>query len=91
MNVDQLILTARVQAVQGVLSSDAIVAGLAEGACGSSGSMLLTTGKIGAGEPCIQAVEALKRNGVVGIIAPAFSWPFFRLCLISTHSLQRKI
>ncbi len=81
MNVDQLILTARVQAVQGVLSSDAIVAGLAAGTCGSSGSMLLTTGKIGAGEPCIQAGEALKRNGVVGIIASAFSWPFFRLCL----------
>ena len=81
MNLDRLILTGRIQAVQGALSSDAIMAGLAEGTYGSSGSMLLTTGKIGAGEPCIQAAETLKRNDVVGIIAPAFSWPFFRLCL----------
>ena len=81
MNVDQLILTTRVQAVRGALSSDAIVAGVAAGTCGSSGSMLLATGKIGAGEPRIPAAEALKRNGVVGIIAPAFSWLFFRLCL----------
>ncbi len=81
MNLDRLILTGRIQAVQGALSSDAIMAGLAEGTYGSSGSMLLTTGKIGAGEPCIQAAETLKRNDVVGILAPAFSWPFFRLCL----------
>ena len=81
MNLDRLILTGCIQAVQGALSSDAIMAGLAEGTYGSSGSMLLTTGKIGAGEPCIQAAETLKRNDVVGILAPAFSWPFFRLCL----------
>jgi len=81
VNLDRLILTGRIQAVQGALSSDAIMAGLAEGTYGSSGSMLLTTGKIGAGEPCIQAAETLKRNDVVGILAPAFSWPFFRLCL----------
>ena len=81
MNLDRLILTGRIQAVQGALSSDAIMAGLADGTYGSSGSMLLTTGKIGAGEPCIQAAETLKRNDVVGILAPAFSWPFFRLCL----------
>ena len=81
VNVDRLILTARVQAVRGALSSEAILAGLAEGNYDSPGSMLLATGEIGAGEPCIQAAETLKRNDVVGIIAPAFSWPFFRLCI----------
>lgn len=47
----------------------------------SSDSILLATGKVGAGEQYIQAVEALQQPGVVGIIAPAFAWPFFRLCL----------
>ena len=44
-------------------------------------SILLATGKVGAGEQYIQAAEALQQPGVVGIIAPAFAWPFFRLCL----------
>ena len=47
----------------------------------SSDSILLATGKVGAGEQYIQAAEALQQPGVVGIIAPAFAWPFFRLCL----------
>lgn len=81
MQVDRLIVTARVQAVQGVLPSEAIVKRVADGMCGAPDSMLLVTGKVGDGERYIQAVEALQRQGIVGVIAPAFSWPFFRLCL----------
>ena len=47
----------------------------------SSDVMLLATGKVGAGEQYIQAVEALQQHGIAGMIAPAFAWPFFRLCL----------
>ena len=47
----------------------------------SSDRILLATGKIGAGEQYIQAVEALQQRGIVAIIAPAFAWPFLRLCL----------
>jgi 3-isopropylmalate dehydratase small subunit len=28
-----------------------------------------------------QAVAALQRSGIIGVIAPAFAWPFFRLCI----------
>ena len=47
----------------------------------SSDRILLATGNVGAGEQYVQAVAALRRLGIAGIIAPAFSWPFFRLCL----------
>ena len=81
MQVDRLIITARVQAVRGTLSSAALVKGIADGTCGAPDSILLATGEVGAGERCVQAVEALRQHGIVGVIAPAFSWPFFRLCL----------
>ena len=47
----------------------------------SSDRILLATGKVGAGEQYIQAAELLQQYGIAGIIAPAFAWPFFRLCL----------
>ncbi len=81
MQVDRLIITARAQTLPGPLSSEAIVERVADETCGAPDSIFLATGKVGAGEQYIQAAEALQRYGIVGIIAPAFSWPFFRLCL----------
>ncbi len=81
MQVDRLIITARAQTVPSPLSSEAIVERVAAGTWGSADSILLATGKVGAGEQYMQVVEALRQHGIAGIIAPAFSWPFFRLCL----------
>ena len=81
MYVERLIVTARVQAVSGALSSEAIVSGITDGTYGASDTILLATGKIGAGEAYIQAAEMLQQHGIVGVIAPAFAWPFFRVCL----------
>ena len=81
MQVDRLIITARAQTVLSPLSSQAIVERVAEGSCGVADRILLATGNVGAGEQYVQAVAALRRLGIAGIIAPAFSWPFFRLCL----------
>ena len=81
MYVERLIVTARVQAVSGALSSEAIVSGSTDGTYGASDTVLLATGKVGAGEAYIQAAETLQHHGVVGVIAPAFAWPFFRVCL----------
>ena len=99
MQVDRLIITARVQTVLSPLSSEAIMERVADGTWGaaknkrvlpidnnaghvySSDSILLATGKVGAGEQYMQAAAALQRHGIIGIIAPAFAWPFFRLCL----------
>ena len=83
MQVDRLIITAQVQTVPSPLSSEAIVEGAAAGRYGAADGILLATGKVGAGERYIQAAETLQRYGVAGIIAPAFAWPFFRLCLNS--------
>ncbi len=81
MQVDRLIITARAQTVSGSLSSEAIVERLADGSGETGNVILLATGKVGAGEQYIQAVKALQQHGVAGMIAPAFAWPFFRLCL----------
>ena len=54
---------------------------IADGSWETGNVILLATGKVGAGEQSIQAVEALQQHGVAGMIAPAFAWPFFRLCL----------
>ena len=81
MQVDRLIITARAQTVPSPLSSETIVERIADGSWETGGVILLATGKVGAGEQYIQAVEALQRHGVAGMIAPAFAWPFFRLCL----------
>lgn len=78
MQVDRLIITARAQTVPSPLSSEAIMERVAEG---SWDGILLATGKVGAGAQYIQAAEALQRHGIAGIIAPAFAWPFFGLCL----------
>ena len=81
MQVDRLIITARAQTVPSPLSSEAIVERIADGSGETGDVILLATGKVGAGEQYIQAAEALQQHGIAGIIAPAFAWPFFRLCL----------
>ena len=81
MQVDRLIVTARARAVSGPFSSAAIVERIADGSGETRDVILLATGKVGAGEQYLQAVEVLQQHGIAGIIAPAFAWPFFRLCL----------
>ena len=81
MRVDRLIITARAQTVPSPLSSEAIVERVTDGSWETGDVILLATGKVGAGEQYIQAAETLQRHGIAGIIAPAFAWPFFRLCL----------
>ena len=81
MQVDRLIITARAQTVPSPLSSETIVERIADGSGETGDVILLATGKVGAGEQYIQAVEALQQHGIAGIIAPVFAWPFFRLCL----------
>ena len=81
MQVDRLIITARAQTVPSSLSSETIVERIADGSGETGDVILLATGKVGVGEQYIQAVEALQQHGIAGMIAPAFAWPFFRLCL----------
>lgn len=81
MQVDRLIVTARAQTVPSPFSSEVIVERIADGGRDAVDGILLATGKVGAGEQYIQAAAALQRHGIIGIIAPAFAWPFFRLCL----------
>ena len=81
MQVDRLIITARAQTAPSPLSSEAIVERIADRSGETGDVILLATDKVRAGEQYIQAVEALQQHGIAGIIAPAFAWPFFRLCL----------
>ncbi len=81
MQGDRLIVTARTQTISGPLSSAAIVERITEGRGETGDVILLATGKVGAGEQYIQAAKALQQYGIVGLIAPAFAWPFLRLCL----------
>ncbi len=81
MQVDRLIITARAQTIPSPLSSETIVERIADRSGETEDVILLATGKVGAGEQYIQVVEALQQHGIAGIIAPAFAWPFFRLCL----------
>ena len=79
--MDELILTGRAWVIEGALSSEAIVSGGAYGTLGTAGELLLATGSMGEGEMAAQAVAALQNGGLIGVIAPAFAWPFFRVCL----------
>jgi len=81
MEIDEIILTGKTWAVEGTLSSEAILVGVAQGTLGGAGDLLLTTGPVGEGEKAAQAVTLLQDRGLIGIIAPAFAWPFFRVCL----------
>jgi 3-isopropylmalate dehydratase small subunit len=81
VEIDELILTGRAWAIEGALSSQAIVLGAAQGTLGTAGELLLATGAMGEGEMAAQAVAALQHSGLIGVIAPAFAWPFFRVCL----------
>ena len=83
MEIDEVILTGKAWVVEGALSSEAIVAGIAQGTLGAGGNLLLTTGVMGVGAMPAQAVAALQTAGLVGVIAPAFAWPFFRICINS--------
>jgi 3-isopropylmalate dehydratase small subunit len=77
----EIILTGKTWVVRGALPSDAIVSDGGQGTLGTAGELVLATGPMGEGEMAAQAVAALQRNGIIGVIAPAFAWPFFRLCV----------
>ena len=79
--MERLILTAHVHAVSGALSSDAILVDREERGWAEPGSILLVTGTAGEGESHAPAAEVLRDHGIAGIIAPRFTWPFFRVCL----------
>jgi len=81
MEIDEIILTGKTWTVEGTLSSEAILVGVAQGTLGRAGNLLLATGPVGEGEKAAQAVTMLQNGGLIGIIAPAFAWPFFRICL----------
>lgn len=81
MELDVVILTGKTWVVDGALSSEAIVSGAARGTLGTAGAFLLATSSMGDGEVAARAVTALQGAGLSGVIAPAFAWPFFRICL----------
>jgi 3-isopropylmalate dehydratase small subunit len=81
VEVEEIILTGRARVVDGVLTSETIVSGAARGTLGTAGAFLLATSSMGDGEVAAQAVAALQDAGLSGVIAPAFAWPFFRICL----------
>ncbi len=79
--MERLIVTARVHAVSGALSSDAISASGKDRGWVEPDCILLATDTVGEGEPHATAAEVLLAHGIAGIIAPRFAWPFFRVCL----------
>ena len=79
--MERLIVTARVHAVSGALSSDAISAGGKDLGWAEPNCILLATETVGEGESHATAAEVLLAHGIAGIIAPRFAWPFFRICL----------
>ncbi len=81
VEVEELILTGRARVVDGVLTSETIVSDAARGTLGSTGDLLLATGTMGNGRLAAQAVFSLQQSGISGVIASAFAWPFFRICL----------
>jgi 3-isopropylmalate dehydratase small subunit len=81
MEFEAVILTGKTWVLEGALSSEAIVSGAAQGALGAAGVFLLATSSMGDGEVAAQAVVALRDSGLIGVIAPVFAWPFFRICL----------
>lgn len=81
MELDEIMLTGKARVVAGALSSEAIVSRVAQGVLGAAGDLLLTTGPMGEGSLAAQAAMSLHHRGIGGIIAPAFAWPFFRVCL----------
>jgi len=81
VELNTIIVTRKACVVAGALSSEAIVSGAAQGSLGVAGDLLLTTGPMGEGSMAAQAAVALHHRGIGGIIAPAFAWRFFRVCL----------
>ena len=81
MELDEIILTGKAWVVEGALSSEEIVSRVAHRTLGTAGTLLLTTGSMGEGERAVQAAGALRHSGIRALIAPAFAWPFFRICL----------
>ncbi|MCS6924589.1 MAG: hypothetical protein NZ578_01685 [Candidatus Binatia bacterium] len=81
MDIDALILTGTAWVVEGELPGEAILARAAQRTIGQTPSFLLSTGPMGGGEQGINAALALQRQECVGVIAPVFAWPFFRVCL----------
>jgi 3-isopropylmalate dehydratase small subunit len=81
VDTTEIILTGKTCVVRGTLSSEAIVLDMAKNTLGTAGELLLATSSMGEGDMAAQAVTALQHRGIIGVIAPAFTWPFFRLCL----------
>jgi len=78
---NKVIFTGQAWVVEGAVSSEAIIASLTQEAERATHNLLLTTGVIGEGRAAAHAAMALQHSGISGIIAPAFAWPFFRICL----------
>lgn len=84
METDAIILTGRTWVVEGSLTSQAILAQLAQPAREADNNILLSTASLGATEDpsyAAQAAEALHQHGIQSIIAPRFDWSFFRICI----------
>lgn len=81
MELDELILTGTAWVIEGSPASAELLSRIAAGRSGHSGTLLLSTGAVGEGRGEAEAAVALQQQGVSGIIAPGFAWPFFRICL----------
>jgi 3-isopropylmalate dehydratase small subunit len=81
MELDEIILSGKARVIEGALSSEEIVSRVVQGTLGTAGNLLLTTGTVGDGARAVQAAVALQHSGISALIAPAFAWPFFRVCL----------
>ncbi len=81
MELNELILSGTAWVVKGTLSSEEIVSLRTQGTIGNAGQVLLSTGTMGEGQKGADAVVALQQREVCAVIAPAFAWRFFRLCL----------
>lgn len=81
MESNEIIFTGQAWVVEGALSNESIIASVTQEAEGAKHNLLLATGMIGEGPAAAHVAMALQRSGTNGLIAPAFAWPFFRICL----------
>jgi 3-isopropylmalate dehydratase small subunit len=81
VELDEIILAGTVWVVEGPLSSEAIVSRVSQEASDNTGNLLLSTGTMGEGRKEVAAATALQHRGFAAVLAPAFAWRFFRLCL----------
>jgi 3-isopropylmalate dehydratase small subunit len=81
VELNELILSGTAWVVEGTLSSEEIVSLGTQGTIGNAGQVLLSTGTMGEGQRGADAAIALQHSAVCAVIAPAFAWQFFRVCL----------